>query len=101
MGKRVTGAIFCGIASFLFVSRYVIAAQFMIARFDSGNWTGGDGWQRFFSAYLRILDEIHEEMQGLTVFSLIALVVGVCYLIWAEYDQWMNRHRHDVDERDS
>jgi len=83
MEKRVTGAIFCGISALLFATRYVVAALLNVARFSGQDvWGGGDALTRFWSFYSNSL----KEMRMLLVLSIVALVVGIAYLIWGEYE---------------
>ena len=69
MGKRTTGAIFCAIAAFLFGARYICAAILMSA---AGAWDS-----ILFGSMLA-------QVWALLVLSIVALFIGVAYLIWAE-----------------
>lgn len=94
MSKRVTGTLFCGIASFLFATRYIVAALLNVARFSGQqNGWGSRAMERFFSHY----DGFVEEMSVLLICSGIALFVGTAYLIWGEYEEWTN-HRSEQKE---
>ena len=70
MSKRGAGVSFCGIAAFLFATRYITAAIF-----GSGvtSWNTG-----LFNAMLSYTGNT------LVVLSLIALAVGIVYLVIAE-----------------
>ena len=70
MNRRGTGVIFCGIAALFIVARYISAAIFG---------SGLNSWSA----------ELFQEMlsyigHGLTICSVLFLLVGVAYLIWAE-----------------
>lgn len=70
MNRRGTGAIFCLIAALLFAARYITAAIFM---------SGGSSWDSsLFSAGLEY------QGLGLMILSIISLIVGISYLVWAE-----------------
>ncbi len=77
MTRRGVGLGFCGIAAFLFASRYVCAAIFG---------TGVKSWDSsLFSAMYSYVGS------DLTTAAVIALVAGVGYLIWAEVPTIKNR----------
>lgn len=71
--KRGTGVIFCFIASLLFAARYITAAIFMsgVSSWDSMLFTAGLEYQGY----------------GLLVFSVISLIIGMIYLVWAEIEE--------------
>lgn len=70
MSRRGAGAAFIGFAAFMFSTRFIAAALY------SG---GGPSWSSaFFASMLQYVD------QGLTTASVVALLVGAAYLIWAE-----------------
>ena len=69
MGKRATGAVFCAIAALLFAARYISAA---ILTPTVTEWNDGQ-----FGAAL-------SQVWALLVLSIIALVIGVFYLVGAE-----------------
>lgn len=73
MNKRGTGAIFCLIGSLLFIARYITAAIFMsnVSSWDSMLFAAGLEYQGY----------------GLLIFSVISLVIGVIYLVWAEIEE--------------
>jgi len=70
MSRRGTGAIFCLIASLLFISRYISTAIYS---------SGVSSWSA--DLFQDILSYIGN---GLTICSLISLLVGIIYLVWAE-----------------
>lgn len=76
MNKRGTGTIFCLIASLLFSARYITVAIFMS---NTASWDN-----ELFALGL--------EYQGnaLLVFSIISLIIGITYLVWAEIDERKN-----------
>lgn len=71
MSRRLTGVIFCGVAAILYAARYLTAAIY------------GSGQQNTWSAQLfgALLGYVGND---LTVAAIVALIVGVAYLIWAE-----------------
>ena len=73
MNKRGTGAIFCLIASLLFAVRYITAAIFMsnVSSWDSMLFAAG----------------LEHQGYGLLIFSVISLIIGVIYLVWAEVEE--------------
>lgn len=73
MNKRGTGAIFCLIGSILFAARYITAAIFMsnVSSWDSMLFAEGLEYQGY----------------GLLVFSVISLIIGAVYLVWAEIEE--------------
>ena len=74
MNKRGAGVTFIAIAAFLFATKYMSAAIF-----GSGvlNWD-----ETLFSAMLSYVGE------PLTICSIIALIVGVAYIGWGEYEEF-------------
>jgi hypothetical protein len=72
MRRRTTGVSFVAISAFLFATRFLTAAI----------WGSGvQSWNAdLFSSMLEYVD------QGLSVWSLVALVIGLVYLVWAEID---------------
>ena len=72
MNRRGTGVIFCLISALLFIAKYISAAIF-----GSGvaSWDGD-----LFYAMLSYIGK------RLSICSIIALLVGVAYLIWAEVE---------------
>ena len=70
MNRRAAGVAFCAIAAFLFAVRYVVAAIFG---------SGVTSWGReLFGSLLTYTGN------ALTILSVIALVIGVVYLVVAE-----------------
>lgn len=70
MNRRGTGAVFCLIAAILFACQYISAATFM---------SGITSWDaNLFKAGLQCMGT------PLTTLSIISLIVGVGYLLWAE-----------------
>ncbi len=79
MSKRAAGVAFCGIAAFLFATRYLAAAIFS---------SGGSSWDKqLFQAMLEYVGTVPITL------SIIALAFGVAYLIWGEYEEWTGRRR--------
>lgn len=70
MGKRFVGAIFCLISAILFASRYVATALFLSST------TAYD--KELFEA---VLENVGDNLLWM---SIISLIVGIIYLIWAE-----------------
>lgn len=70
MSRRKVGVSFLAISAFLYATRFMAAAV----------WGSGfSTWNtKNFSALLRYVD------QGLTTWSVVALVAGLVYLVWAE-----------------
>lgn len=73
MNKRGTGAIFCLMGSLLFAARYITAAIFMS---NTSSWDS-----MLFAAGLEYQGD------GLLIFSVISLVIGAVYLVWAEIEE--------------
>lgn len=73
MNKRGTGTIFCLIGSLLFAARYITTAIFM------SNTTTWDA--TLFEASLEY------QGNGLLIFSIISLIIGILYLVWAEIEE--------------
>ena len=70
MSKRSTGVVFCLIAALLYSTRYIAAAIF------------GSGVSTWNS---ELFNSMLEYVGGeLVTLSIISLVVGIVYLIWAE-----------------
>ena len=72
MSRRTTGVILIGISAFLYGTRF-IAAAIWGSGFSSWN-------SENFLALLGYVD------QGLTAWSIAALVVGLIYLAWGEIE---------------
>lgn len=70
MSRRATGVAFLAISAFLFGIRFIAAAIFG---------SGLTSWDaNMFNAFLSYVD------QGLTTASVVALILGTAYLLWAE-----------------
>lgn len=73
MSKRGTGVAFIAIAAFLFSAKYIGAAIFG---------SGVSSWnEELFNAMLSYVGS------PLNVCSIIALIIGVAYIIWGEYEE--------------
>jgi hypothetical protein len=70
MSRRTSGVIFIAIGSFLYTTRF----------FSAAIWGSGyASWStELFSGLLGYVD------QGLTTWSIIAVMIGVIYLFWGE-----------------
>lgn len=81
MGKRFVGGIFILSAALLFIARYIAAAIFM---------SGVSSWSaELFSVGLEYIGA------PLLVLSVISFLIGVFYLLWAEFsDKVQNIHQH-------
>lgn len=77
MNKRGAGVIFCFIAGLLLAARYLTAAIFMsnVNSWDAALFAAGLAYQG----------------NELLIFSIISLVAGIGYLIWAEIKERKNR----------
>lgn len=72
MNKRGTGVVFCAIAAFLYISRYIAAAIFM---------SGVLSWDAsLFAAGLEYVGT------SPLIVSVVSLIIGVIYLVWAEIE---------------
>lgn len=70
MARRITGLVFISLAALLYATRFIVAAIFG---------QGVASWNAdLFRGMLQYVD------QGLTPAWVIALVVGLVYLLWAE-----------------
>lgn len=83
MNKRGTGTIFCLIGTMLEAARYIAAAIFMsgVASWDAGLFACG---LEYVGDYLSIL-------------SIIALTVGIIYLVSGEIEEWKKRKSQRKD----
>ena len=73
MNKRGTGVIFCLISSLLFIARYIAASIFGSSL---SSWSS-----KLFNAMLEYVGpELHYA-------SLVSLIVGIIYLVWAELEE--------------
>ena len=70
MNRMITGAIFCLTAGLLFAARYIAAAVFMsnVSSWDSDLFAAGLAYQG----------------STLLILSIVSLIVGIIYLVWAE-----------------
>ena len=73
MNRRGTGAIFCLMGSLLFAARYITAAIFMS---NTSSWDS-----MLFAAGLEYQGD------GLLIFSVISVIIGAVYLVWAEIEE--------------
>jgi hypothetical protein len=73
MSRRTVGISFVAISAFLYATRFVAAAIW------------GSGYSTWnaenFFALLSYVD------QGLTLWSIIALIIGLIYLVWGEIEE--------------
>ena len=74
MNRRGAGVVFCLIAALLYSTRFVSAAIW-----GSGG-AGGTWCSELFRAMYNNIGS------GLTTASIISMLVGVAYLVWAEID---------------
>lgn len=77
MNKRGTGVAFIAIAAFLFSAKYICAAIF-----GSGvlSWN-----EELFNAMLTYVGS------PLNVGGIIALIIGIAYLAWGEYEEFKSK----------
>lgn len=74
MSKRGTGVAFIAIATFLFSAKYISAAIFSL---------GFLSWDKeLFNAMLSYVGS------PLSVCSIVALIIGVAYIDWGEYEEF-------------
>ncbi|MBT3392088.1 MAG: hypothetical protein HN413_16945 [Chloroflexi bacterium] len=73
MSRRFTGVMLIFIAAFLYATRYIAAAIFGAS--IANNWSA-----ELFAAMLQYVGA------ELVNWSMVALVAGIAYLIWAEFD---------------
>lgn len=73
MSRRITGTVLLLISALLYAARYLSAAIY-------GSSIPSDWSADIFDAMLQYVG------QGLVTWSLVALIAGVVYLIWAEVD---------------
>ena len=77
MSKRGTGVAFIAIAAFLFSAKYISAAIFG---------SGVLSWDKeLFNAILSYVGS------PLSVGSIFALIIGVAYITWGEYEEFKNK----------
>lgn len=79
MNKRGTGVAFIAIAAFLFSAKYISAAIFG---------SGLSSWdQGLFNAMLEYIG------YPLSICSVIALLIGLAYIVWGEYEEFIIKKR--------
>ena len=79
MNKRGTGVAFIAIASFLFSAKYISAAIF------GSSVTSWD--EDLFNAMLSYIGN------PLSICSIIALLLGLVYIAWGEYEEFTMKKR--------
>jgi hypothetical protein len=73
MYRRITGVTFIAISALLYTARFIAAAI----------WGSGfSSWNA--ENFLGLLEYVD---QGLTTWSIIALVIGLVYLVWGEVNE--------------
>ncbi|MEK4531606.1 hypothetical protein [Solibacillus sp. FSL K6-1554] len=77
MNKRGTGVAFIAIAAFLFSAKYISAAIF-----GSGVLSWND---ELFNAMLTYVES------PLNVSSIVALMIGIAYIAWGEYEEFKSK----------
>lgn len=83
MSRRTTGVAFIAISAFLYGIRFIAAAIYS---------EGLTSWDAvMFNTFLSYVD------QGLTTTSVIALILGAAYLIWAELGAIMGKSQQTMD----
>ena len=75
MTKRGTGVAFMAISSFLISAKYIAAAIFG---------SGVASWNE--SLYEAMLNYVGDTLSN---FSILTFILGVIYLLWAEYENWV------------
>jgi hypothetical protein len=79
VNKRGTGVVFIAIAAFLFSSKYISAAIFSSGVFS---------WDEdLFNAMLSYVGS------PLSVCSILALILGVAYIAWGEFEEFTVKKR--------
>ena len=77
MSRRGAGVAFIAIAAFLFSAKYISAAIFG---------SGVLSWDKeLFNAMLSYVGS------PLSVCSIVALIIGVAYITWGEYEEFKNK----------
>jgi len=74
MNKRGTGVVFCLIAALLFAAKHITTALYV---------TGMSSANSVLS-----LAALDYKGTALLIFSIISLVVGVAYIVWAEIEAY-------------
>ena len=79
MSRRATGNTLIAVSAFLYAAHFLAAAMFgsNLASWDAD----------LFRAMLQYTD------QGLSTASLVALIAGVVYLLWAELSEVANKRK--------
>ncbi len=80
MNKRGAGVTFIAIAAFLISAKYISAAVF-----GSGVSSWDENLFREMSEYVGI---------PLNICSVLALLVGLAYIVWAEYEEFMMKNKN-------
>lgn len=73
MPRRITGALLIATSAILYVSRYLTAAIYS---------SSFPGWSR--DMFQNMLEYVG---QGPVIWSVVALVSGIIYLLWAEVEE--------------
>lgn len=81
MNKRGAGVTFIAIAAFLISAKYISAAIF-----GSGVSSWDENLFREMSEYVGI---------PLNICSVLALLVGLAYIAWAEYEEFMMKNKNN------
>lgn len=79
MSKRGVGAIFCIIASILYITRYIATAIYLS---NSQSWSK----ELFYDGMSYIGNSIQ-------YMSIISVVIGIGYLVWAEIDDFAKKNK--------
>ncbi|MCM3618429.1 hypothetical protein M3936_12635 [Sutcliffiella horikoshii] len=80
MNKRGTGVAFIAISAFLISAKYISASIF-----GSGVASWGS------SLYDAMLSYVGHT---LSTFSLFALLIGIAYIVWGEYEDWKVKNKN-------
>lgn len=87
MNRRGTGAVLLLISAFLYATKYLCVA---IYGSNVASWN-----EHHFNQLLSFVG------RGLTVISIIALIFGCIYLIWAEIDEFIKNKPKNVNTNTS
>jgi hypothetical protein len=79
MAKRGTGVAFIAISAWLLSAKYISASIFG---------SGVVSWDK--SLYDAMLSYVGNP---LSTFSLFALIIGIAYIAWGEYDDWKIKNK--------
>jgi arginine exporter protein ArgO len=85
MSRRITGVLFLAISALLYSARFITAAIFGSSL---ANWSSD-----LFNAMLQYVGK------GLVTWSVVALVAGILYLVWAEFEAWRSGGQSDVNSQ--